>query len=82
MCIQAAHLLLQHSAMRFVACNPYTIFPTLLTFHHLPGYSQSTASSRTALEGEDHEDRWKAPQGLKSQNEAQCNHHPWGEISQ
>lgn len=82
MCIQAAHLLLQHSTMQFVACNPYTIFPTFLTFLHLPGCSQSTVSSRTALEGEDHEVHWKELQGLKSQSEAQCSHHPWGDILQ
>lgn len=54
-------LLLHHSAMQFVACNPYNLFPLPLNMPHVPGCSQSTVSSRTALEGEDHEVHWIAP---------------------
>lgn len=54
-------LLLQHSAMQFVASHPILFPPFPLNMPHIPGCPQSAVSSRTALEAEDHEIHQKAP---------------------
>lgn len=55
LCIHRPCVLFQYSSMQFAACNPYSFF--LLSLHTPPvsKYSLSAVSSRTALEGEDHE---------------------------
>lgn len=70
-------LLLQHSAMRFVASHPVVFPPFSLNMPHIPGCPQSAMSARAAIKGEeDCETHWEALQALIPQSYTECHCHP------